>query len=93
MKTVTAKMLASLIGILLAAPFFAIALIIGARAVAVSQSAEDDLLLAALALAGAVASVINGTGRRTAREECVNGKLDAKENTLTRSASTIHLGY
>jgi hypothetical protein len=94
MKAVTAKMLISLIGILLVAPFFAIALIIGARAVALSHGAQDDLLLIALALGGAAASIVNGMGRRTDKEKrASNNHLESKEKAFSRAASMIHLGY
>lgn len=94
MKTVTAKMFISFIGILVVAPFFAFALIVGARAVAVSQGAQDDLLLVALALAGAAASVINGMGRRTERERTIAiNKSKPTDHRLGRDVSTIHLGY
>jgi hypothetical protein len=94
MKAVTAKMLISLIGILLVAPFFAIALIIGARAVALSHGAQDDLLLIALALGGAAASIVNGMGQRADREKrASNNPLESKEKAYSRSASMIHLGY
>jgi hypothetical protein len=94
MKAVTAKMLISLIGILLVAPFFAIALIIGAHAVALSHGAQDDLLLIALALGGAAASIVNGMGQRADREKrASNNPLESKEKAYSRSASMIHLGY
>jgi hypothetical protein len=94
MKAVTAKMLVSLIGILLVAPFFAIALLIGTRAVALSHGAQDDLLLIALALGGAAASIVNGMGRRTDREKrASNNHLGSKEKAYSRAASMIHLGY
>jgi Na+/proline symporter len=94
MKAVTAKMLVSLIGILVATPFFAVALIVGARAVAVSQGTQDDLILAALALAGALASVVNGMGGRTKQDRpAANKPNEARANGLTSGASTIHLGY
>jgi hypothetical protein len=94
MKAVTAKMLVSLIGILLVAPFFAIALIIGARAVALSHGAQDDLLLIALVLGGAAASIVNGIGRRADGEKrASNNRLESKEKAYSRSASMIHLGY
>ena len=87
-------MIASLIGILLVAPFFVIALIVGARAVALSQGASDDLLLVALAVGGAAASVINGMGRHAKREKTASGNLVAvPKNNRTRGASMIHLGY
>ena len=94
MKAVTAKMLVSLIGILLVAPFFAVALIIGARAVALSHGAHDDLLLVALALGGATASIVNGLGRRSEREKRNSSDHhEAKERSFSRAASMIHLGY
>lgn len=93
-KTVTAKMIVSLIGILLVAPFFVIALIVGARAVALSQGTQDDLLLVALALGGAMVSIINGMGHRAEREKHTSGKrAEVANNTRTRGASMIHLGY
>ncbi|MDT4894999.1 MAG: hypothetical protein QOH25_76 [Acidobacteriota bacterium] len=94
MKAVTTKMIVSLIGILLAAPFFIVAVIIGARAVALSQGAQDDLLLVALALGGAVASIANGMGQRAAREKhAASQHGGVTDSTRTRGASMIHLGY
>ncbi|HWT03863.1 MAG TPA: hypothetical protein VN256_26685 [Pyrinomonadaceae bacterium] len=78
MKAVTTKMLVSLVGVLLAAPFFVVALVVGARAVALSQGSHDDLLLAALALCGAAISIANGMGRRAARDGNVaSGRTEA----------------
>ena len=94
MKAVTAKMLVSLVGVLLAAPFFAVALVIGARAVALSQGSRDDLLLVALALCGAAISIANGMGRRAAKERSIaRGQTEAGGSTAPRGASVIHLGY
>ena len=94
MKAVTTKLIVSLVGILLVAPFFIVAVIIGARAVALSQGAQDDLLLVALALGGAVASIANGMGRRTAGEKhAASERIGAANSTRTRGASVIHLGY
>jgi hypothetical protein len=94
MKILSTKMIVSFAGLLLVAPFFAVALIIGARAVALSQGAQDDLLLIALALGGAVASIINGMGRRVEKEKHAGGKrVAATGNARTRGASMIHLGY
>jgi hypothetical protein len=95
MKAVTAKMLVSLVGVLLAAPFFVVALVVGARAVALSQGSRDDLLLAALALCGAAISIANGMGRRAAKERgAARGQMEAGGDTAPRrGASAIHLGY
>ena len=94
MKAVTAKLLVSLVGVLLVAPFFAVALIIGARAVALSHGAQDDLLMVALALGGAAASIVNGMGRRTLKERRAAGRAGgAKSGTISRRASMIHPGF
>ncbi|HEY0003271.1 MAG TPA: hypothetical protein VGB17_00575 [Pyrinomonadaceae bacterium] len=50
-----------------AAPFLSVTLIVGARAAALTHGAQDELLLLALALGGAAASILNGFGRRTGR--------------------------
>ena len=70
MKALTTKELISLAGILVAAPVFALGILVSARAAAV---AGNDLLLLALALCGAVVSGINGFGRRTAN---ISGRSD-----------------
>lgn len=95
MKAITARMFISLIGVALVVPFFVIALVVGARAVALAQGAQDDLLLVALAFGGAAASVVNGFGRRTGKGESVEPSATGKANNQPspRSASMIHLGY
>lgn len=94
MKAVTNKMLVSLVGVALAAPFFAIAVIVGARVVALAQNAQDDLLLLGLAVGGAVVSVINGFGRRTGRaEEAAQGRVQTEEDARSQGPSVINLGY
>ena len=94
MKSVTTKMIVSLAGLLLVAPFFAVALIVGSRAVSLSQGTQDDLLLVALALAGAAASLVNGLGRGVANGQPAGGQ-QAEESSDARphGASVIHLGY
>lgn len=94
MKAVTARMFISLVGVALVIPFFVFALIVGARAVALAQGAQDDLLLLALAFGGAVASVINGFGRRASKTGD-NARAFSKthEQSSPRSTSVIHLGY
>ncbi|HEV2915003.1 MAG TPA: hypothetical protein VGX92_17125 [Pyrinomonadaceae bacterium] len=95
MKAVTARMLISLVGVALVVPFFVVALVVGARAVALAQGAEDDLLLIALAFGGAVASIINGFGRRASRAGRAGRNSINKVNDQPhpQSASMIHLGY
>ena len=95
MKAVTAKMLVSLVGVLLAAPFFAVALVLGARAVSLSRGSRDDLLLVALALCGAAISIANGMGRRAVKgSNAAREQTEAHDSaTAPRSVSVIHLGY
>lgn len=91
MKAVTARMFISLVGVALVVPFFVVALVVGARAIALAQGAQDDLLLIALAFCGAVASVINGFGRRASKTAGSLSKSHDRSNA--HSASMIHLGY
>ena len=94
MKAVTTKMIVSLTGILLVAPFFIVAVLFGARAVALSQSTQDDLLLVALALGGAVASIANGMGQRTKGEKhAASQHVGVTDSARAHGASVIHLGY
>jgi hypothetical protein len=88
-------MLVSLVGVALAAPFFAIAVIVGARAVSLAESAQDDLLLIGLAAGGAVVSMINGFGRRTGRtEQAAKSRVQLKEDApSSHTPSVINLGY
>jgi hypothetical protein len=75
-------------------PFFAVALIVGARVAALSQGAQDDLLLVALALGGAVAGIFNGLGRRAANDKRMDGHhVGVKGHAGARGTSMIHLGY
>lgn len=93
MKAVPAKMLVSFIGVLLVAPFFAVALIVGARAVALSQGVQDDLLLVVLALGSAAASIFSNMSRRQAQEKQAVSNVEARTKASARRASMIHLGY
>ena len=93
MKAVTKRMLLSLVGVVLVAPFFAVALIVGARAVALSQGTPDDLLMMALAFGGAVASIVNGLGRRTAPSKRSSQMPGGAKTVKAVDASVIGLGY
>ena len=66
MKKMSTKEVVSIVGIAIAAPMFALALLVGARAAALVKA---DFLLLALALCGAVVSGINGFGRRTIKAQ------------------------
>lgn len=94
MRSIKTKMLVSLVGVALAAPFFAIAVIVGARVVALAQTAQDDLLLVGLAFGGAAVSMINGFGRRTGEAERIALRhVKAEEDADSRVASVVNLGY
>lgn len=94
MKAITNRMLLSLVGVFLVAPFFAVALIVGARAVALSQSTQDDLLMMALAFGGAAASIVNGLGRRSLRAKRDRQMpAEARSQAEAVKASVIGLGY
>lgn len=87
-------MFLSLVGVALVAPFFAVALIVGTRAVALAESTQDDVLLMALAFGGAIASIVNGLGLRTTGAKR-NHQLSAETNMQAQAvdASVIGLGY
>lgn len=70
MKPITKKEFVSLALIAITAPVFALGLVLAIRTV----TAENDLLLLALTLCGAVVSGINGFGRRTVRPESQSPK-------------------
>jgi hypothetical protein len=95
MRSMTNKMLVSLVGVALATPFFVIAVIVGARVVSLAESAQDDLLLIGLAAGGAVVSMINGFGRRTGQVEQADKsrarKEDAASHGFPSSTSAIEV--
>jgi hypothetical protein len=96
MRSITTKMLVSLVGVALAAPFFAVAVIVGARVLALAGNAQDDLLLAGLAFGGAALSMINGLGRRTGEAEriaCGRAEAEADDVADSHGASAVNLGY
>jgi hypothetical protein len=95
MKAITVKMLISLVGVAVAAPFILIALVAGARAVELAQNAQDEALLVVLALSGAVISMINGFGRRTSKRvrKDVRAETRARSEAPSEGASTVNLSY
>jgi hypothetical protein len=95
MKAITGKMLVSLVGVAVAAPFILIALIAGAHAVELAQSAQDEVLLVVLAFAGAAISMVNGFGRRTGRtpvKRTRTATAHAREESQA-GASAVNLGF
>lgn len=94
-KALTVKMLISLAAVALVAAFFAFALIVGARAVALAHSGQENFLLVTLALLGAGVSVVNGFGRRTGiRAFAAHGAgVEAEHQAVSHSASLMNPGY
>lgn len=97
LKAITGKMLISLVGVAVAAPFFLIALVAGARAVELAHDAQDEALMIVLAMCGAVISMINGFGRRTqkAQRQAMRATTTAHHGgeVQSREASAVNLGY
>lgn len=89
MKTVSKKLLLSTIAIALLAPLSATALIVGARVAEVTQSDGNDLLLVALAFAGAGVSALNGLGRRMAGLQRASGRTTARD----QRGVVVHVNY
>ena len=63
MKTVLPRSFVLLAGVVLVVALAAVALLVGARAVAGAESTEHRLTLAALAVVGALFGVLKGAGR------------------------------
>src|SRR3712207_6463424 len=81
MKAITTKMIVSLTGILLVTPFLAVALIVGARAVAPAHSSQDDLLLVALTLVGVAAGILNNRGQGMTKEKGTTSRRVEAQST------------
>lgn len=64
MKIIATTIVFTAAGILLVIPFIAIALFVGNFAVKMAHASQNDLLLIAIALSGAVISMINGLSKK-----------------------------
>jgi hypothetical protein len=90
MKAVNAKMVISLVGVMLIVPFFVVVLMVEARAAALAGGAQSDLFLVALALGGAACSMINGFGRRTGKAlRGAQHRVEARGSVAATVASMI----
>lgn len=87
MKTVSKRLLLSIIAITLLAPLSATALVVGARVAEVTPSDGNDLLLVALAFAGAAVSALNGLGRRMTGRQRASGRTTVRER---RAVAHLH---
>lgn len=87
MKTVFAKSLTLLAGVVLVVPFVAVALLVGAQAAAVSDGADQRLVLAALALGGAFFGRVRGLkGSRSAGR---HGHVPRAPHAPSRATTTL----
>ncbi len=97
MKSLTVKTLMPLAVIAIAALLLSAALFVGERAVALRESAHDDLLIVALALGGAAASMAKGFGRKDHRNDALHlaarVSSEAQHNgAISTDASMFNLG-
>jgi hypothetical protein len=91
MKKVTAKMFVTLAAVALAAPFFAVAVLVGLRAVESAAGLRENFLLPLLAVAAVASGVLGARGEappEAARERAVAGRRRER-----RKASALHLGW
>jgi hypothetical protein len=93
MKTITVGMFISLVAAAMAAPFFALAVVVGLRAVSLTGNAQDNILLVGLAAGAAALGMLKarGEGGRV-RARGVGGQLGAGASGA-RKASALRLGY
>jgi hypothetical protein len=93
MKNANRTLLLSLLGVAVATPFLVVALVVGARAIALADGLHSDLLVVVLALASVVASM--GEGRIGIREgaPAKRNRVAAENETDLRGVSTLNHGY
>jgi len=65
MKLISTKILVSAFGIVIAIPFFVVAVVVGAHAIRLAQNSVNTTLLFCVICCAAAISVINGLGRKT----------------------------
>jgi hypothetical protein len=88
MKKVTVKMFFALAAVALAAPFFAFAVYVGARAVEMATDTRQSLLLLALAVVAALSGAINSRGAREPKE----ARVTSVNGIRARKSSLLHHG-
>lgn len=85
MKAASSKTLVTFAGVGLVVPFVAVAVLVGARAVAGAESAEQNLLLAVMAICGALFGVFGGYARERGRQEFKALHITARERSGRRA--------
>ncbi len=94
MKSVNRKVLMTLLGLVLATPFLAIASVVGVYLAALADNVRVDMLCVALALASVAVRIVDGhvaAMGKVVGARRVDGQ--ANYNTDLRGASTISPGY
>jgi hypothetical protein len=91
MKKITAGMFVALAAVAVAAPFFAMAVLVGLRAVESAAGLRENALLLAFAVAAAASAVFNARGERAAKPARVG--VVAGRRPVARKASALHLGW
>ena len=91
MKKVTAGMFVALAAVAVAAPFFAMAVLVGLRAVESAAGLRENFLLLAFAVAAAVSAVLNARGERSEKPARVGVVVERR--SVARKASALHLGW
>jgi len=91
MKKITAGMFITLAAIALAAPFFAIAVLVGLRAIESATGLRENFLLLALAVVAAASGVLNARGERSAKP--ARTTFVAGSRREGRKATALHLGW
>lgn len=90
MKENIAKLIVGLASVALVLPFVSVAFLVGARAVSDAQGVSEQMLLAALALGGAAASVFKNASRRAetgqSRETALHLSSTPNANKHSRGA-------
>src|SRR3954470_994879 len=93
MKTLSLKMLISLVGIAFAVPFFAVAVVVGARVVNLAQNTTESWLFFCVGCGAAAMSVVNGLGRRTAgASELSDVRSALNDHSSVHQAGAFHVG-
>jgi hypothetical protein len=91
MKKVTAGMFVALAAVAVAAPFFAMAVLVGLRAVESAAGLRENFLLVAFAVAAVASAVLNARGERSEKPAQVG--TAAARRSVARKASALHLGW
>jgi hypothetical protein len=93
MKSVNRKVLLTLFGVMLAAPFLVIASVVGVHIAALANNVRADMFCVGLALVSVAVRIVDGHVALRGRTEPANSGYVKQDNTHLRGASTISLSY